>query len=63
MRVEYINYKGNAFGSESNFPPTFFALDWYDVLNENFVPEMIEDKIVILGFLGEQFGDKYNVRG
>lgn len=59
--VEYINYKGNAYGSETNFAPTFFALDVQDVFNENFVPEMIEDKIVIFGFLGNQFGDKYNV--
>jgi CHASE2 domain-containing sensor protein len=59
--IEYINYKGNAFGSDSNFPPTFFALDWYDVLNENFVPELIEDKIVIFGFLGSEFGDPYTV--
>ncbi|WMN12959.1 CHASE2 domain-containing protein [Marivirga salinae] len=59
--VEYINYKGNAMGSETNFAPTFFALDVPDVLNENFVPELIEDKIVIFGMLGEYFGDPYNV--
>ncbi len=59
--TEYINYKGNAYGSDTNFAPTFFALDWYDVLEENFVPEMIEGKIVIFGFLGETFGDRYNV--
>jgi len=59
--TEIINYKGNSLGSLSNFATTFFALDWYDVLDENFVPEMIEGKIVIFGFLGEQFGDRYNV--
>jgi len=59
--IEIINYKGNSLGSLSNFATTFFALDWYDVLDENFVPEMIEDKIVIFGFMGEQFGDRYNV--
>ncbi|WNB18570.1 CHASE2 domain-containing protein [Marivirga arenosa] len=59
--IETINYKGNSLGSLSNFATTFFALDWYDVLDENFVPEMIEDKIVIFGFLGEQFGDRYNI--
>lgn len=59
--TEIINYKGNSLGSLSNFSTTFFALDWYDVLDENFVPEMIEGKIVIFGFLGEQFGDRYNI--
>jgi CHASE2 domain-containing sensor protein len=59
--VEYINYKGNAYGSNTNFAPTFFALDIPDVFNENFVPELIEDKIVIFGMLGEYFGDPYNV--
>lgn len=59
--IEIINYKGNSLGSQSNFATTFYALDWYDVLDENFVPEMIEDKIVIFGFLGEQLGDRYSI--
>jgi CHASE2 domain-containing sensor protein len=59
--IEIINYKGNSFGSLSNFPPTFFALDILDVFNENFVPEMIEGKIVIFGFLGDHLGDRYNI--
>ncbi|HET8861434.1 CHASE2 domain-containing protein [Marivirga sp.] len=59
--VEIINYKGNTLGSQSNFATTFFALDYHTVLSENFVPEMIEDKIVIFGFLGNYFGDRYNV--
>jgi len=59
--TEIINYKGNSFGSISNFAPTFFALDVMDVFNENFVPEMIEDKIVIFGFLGDHLGDRYSI--
>jgi CHASE2 domain-containing sensor protein len=59
--TEIINYKGNSFGSLSNFAPTFFALDIPDVFNENFVPEMIEGKIVIFGFLGDRLGDRYNI--
>ncbi|WKV10533.1 CHASE2 domain-containing protein [Marivirga harenae] len=59
--TEYINYKGNAMGSETNFAPTFFALDIPDVFNENFVPELIEGKIVIFGMLGEYFGDPYTI--
>ncbi|MBL0764871.1 CHASE2 domain-containing protein [Marivirga atlantica] len=59
--VEYINYKGNSLGSQSNFATTFFALDVHDVFQENFVPEMIEGKIVLFGFLGRFFGDRYNI--
>ena len=59
--LEYINYKGNSLGAQSNFATTFFALSPYDVFNENFVPEMIEGKIVLIGFLGRYFGDRYNV--
>ncbi len=58
--VEFINYKGNSLGSQSNFATTFFALDVQDVFTENFVPEMIEGKIVLFGFLGRSFGDRYN---
>ncbi|MBK6263601.1 CHASE2 domain-containing protein [Marivirga sp. S37H4] len=59
--VEYINFKGNSMGSESNFATTFYALDIEDVFNENFMPEVIENKIVIFGFMGDYFGDPYNV--
>lgn len=57
--AEVINYRGNVydiFGS-TNYPQMFYTLDIEDVYNENFVPEMIKDKIVILGFLGEYLGD------
>lgn len=59
--VEYINYKGNSFGSESNFAPTFFALDVQDVFDENFTLDLIEGKIVIFGFMGDYLGDPYNI--
>ena len=35
----------------------FYTLDVDDVMTENFVPEMIKDKIVIFGFLVERLGD------
>lgn len=35
----------------------FYTLDIEDLYTENFVPEVIKDKIVIMGFLGEQLGD------
>ncbi len=56
---EVINYKGNVydiFGS-TNYPQMFYTLDVEDIATENFVPEMIKDKIVIFGFLGEYLGD------
>ena len=56
---ETINFRGNIVDwyGRTNYPTMFFALDYYQVLNEEFVPEMIKDKIVIFGFLGEDFTD------
>jgi CHASE2 domain-containing sensor protein len=56
---EVINYKGNLvdFFHSTNYPQMFYTLDVSDVLTENFVPEMIKDKIVIFGFLGSELGD------
>jgi len=34
------------------------ALDVDDVLNERFAPDLIKDKIVLMGFLGDFFGDQ-----
>lgn len=34
----------------------FQALDWNNVLDEDFAPEMIEGKIVLFGYMGEQLG-------
>ena len=39
----------------------FYALDVDQVMNENFASELIKDKIVIMGFLGERMDD--NVMG
>lgn len=56
---EIINYRGNVvdFLGSTNYPQMFYTLDVEDVFSENFVPDMIKDKIVIFGFLGEKFGD------
>lgn len=56
---ETISYRGNIvdFFGRTQYPNAFFALDWEDVLTENFLPGMIKDKIVIFGFLGENFFD------
>lgn len=56
---EVINYRGNVYDiyGSTNYPQMFFTLDVDDVMNENFVPEMIKDKVVIFGFLGDYLGD------
>ncbi|MDN5203542.1 CHASE2 domain-containing protein [Fulvivirgaceae bacterium BMA10] len=54
---EFINFKGNALGGTGGFGNKFYALDTQDVLNENFVPDIVEGKIVIFGFMGEDFND------
>jgi CHASE2 domain-containing sensor protein len=68
---ELINYHGNVEIQDvrlasikskdlatTRYPEMFFALDVDQVLNGEFVPDMIKDKIVIFGFLGEYFGDQ-----
>ncbi|MFY0685981.1 MAG: CHASE2 domain-containing protein [Cyclobacteriaceae bacterium] len=55
---EPVNYKGNVmdFG-QTNFGTRYYALDVYDLFSENFVPEMIKDKVVILCYMGKFLGD------
>lgn len=57
--TEVINYRGNVFDifGSTNYPQMFYTLDVEDVFNENFVAEMITDKIVIFGYLGQTLGD------
>ncbi len=56
---EIINYRGNMadFHNQSNFKLAFYAIDVEQVFEGGFLPGMIKDKIVIFGFLGQQFGD------
>ncbi len=57
--IELVNFKGNVldFGA-SKFGTKYIALDWSDVLEENFVPESIEGKLVIFCYLGNYLGDR-----
>ena len=57
--TEIINYRGNLvdFFGRTGYPNMFYALDVDDVFNENFVPEMIKGKIVLFGFMGQDFFD------
>jgi CHASE2 domain-containing sensor protein len=58
--VELINYGGNivkANSKNSEFTNKFMVLDWMDIFEENFVSDVFEGKIVILGYLGEDLSD------
>lgn len=54
---EVINYRGNIWSETGEFANVFPSLDVDDVLNRKFEPEMIRDKIVLLGYAGASFGD------
>jgi len=54
---EVINYRGNIWSATGEFANVFPSLDVEDVFKENFEPEMIRDKIVLLGYTGSSFGD------
>lgn len=54
-----INYRGNVLDyGATEFGTKYYALDVPDVFQENFVPEMIEGKIVMFCYLGEYLGDR-----
>jgi CHASE2 domain-containing sensor protein len=58
--VEVINYRGNIIDMHgaSEYAGRYFTLDWYQALDTNqFVSGLIKDKIVLMGFLGENFDD------
>lgn len=59
--TEIINFEGNVDmreeGVSSNSKTTFFALDAEQVLLEQFEPDVIKDKIVIMGYMGPNFGE------
>jgi len=59
-RVEVINYRGNIIDpyGASEFAGRYFTLDWYQALDTNqFVSGLIKDKIVMMGFLGNDLYD------
>ncbi|MGL1889793.1 MAG: CHASE2 domain-containing protein [Reichenbachiella sp.] len=57
--IETINYRGNIFDyGATDAPITYFALDWYQVLNGEFTPDLIKDKMVLFCFLGSELGDR-----
>lgn len=57
--VEVINYRGNVLDyGATKFGNKYYALDVPDVFNENFTPDLIEDKIVMFCYLGKFLGDR-----
>lgn len=56
--IETVNYKGNIISfSSANYGMKYFALDVYDVFDQNFTADLFKDKIVIMCFMGEYIGD------
>ncbi|MEP2024613.1 MAG: CHASE2 domain-containing protein [Reichenbachiella sp.] len=57
--IETINYRGSIFDyGATNSPIAYYALDWYQVLNMEFAPDLIQDKAVIFCYLGSELGDR-----
>ena len=56
---EIINYRGNIadFG-QTHLGGRYTALDISDVFHKKFTPELIKDKIVLLGYMGSNFNDR-----
>ena len=59
--TEIINFEGNIDtrqdGVSSNSKITYYTIDAEQVLNKEFVPDMIKDKIVIMGYLGPNLSE------
>lgn len=56
---EIINYKGNIISfNQSDFGTRYYVLDIHDVFNENFTPDIIKDKVVIMCYFGKYIGDE-----
>ncbi len=59
---EVVNYSGNVIDyGRTRAGTRYFALDVYDVLDTMFTPDLIKDKIVLMGVMGSSFNDKYSV--
>ena len=57
-KQENIYFLGNIPSYEENPKPSKFSvLDVEDVMQENFTPDLIQGKIVLMGYLGEYAGD------
>ncbi len=56
---ETINYRGNIMDyGQTKYGGRYTALDVSDVFQKRFKPELIKDKIIIFGYLGDTFSDR-----
>lgn len=58
--VEVINYRGNTIDMHgaSEYPSRYITLDWHQALDTSkYATAFVKDKIVLMGFLGENFDD------
>jgi CHASE2 domain-containing sensor protein len=62
---ENIYFLGNVGGydevADRPMPSKFSVLEVDDVLGENFTPDLVEGKIVMMGYMGSYAGDPYTV--
>lgn len=59
---EVINFRGdfyNFFETDTTVLKKFAALDYYEVLGESFDSSIVKDKIIILGYIGDDFEDRF----
>ncbi|MFT6867262.1 MAG: CHASE2 domain-containing sensor protein [Cyclobacteriaceae bacterium] len=56
--IETINYKGNVIGSQSELGTRYFVLDYYQVFDFAFTEDLIQDKVVIMCYMGAYLGDQ-----
>jgi CHASE2 domain-containing sensor protein len=67
---EVVNYRGNVEMQDnklkslsgkdlgaSTFNARFYAIDWNQLIEEEFAKDLLKDKIVIMGFMGNYFGE------
>ena len=56
---EIINYRGNIMDfAQTKFGGRYTALDVSDVFQKRFTPDLIKGKIVLFGFMGDDFEDR-----
>lgn len=55
--LETILFRGNIYGVKAKFP----VIDAYDILDSNFLPEFLTNKIVLMGYLGKELGYSENI--
>ncbi|MBC7389406.1 MAG: CHASE2 domain-containing protein [Opitutaceae bacterium] len=55
--IESIRYKGNIYGIKAKY----FTIEAQDILDGNFLPDLLKNKIIIMGFLGREIGNSENI--